>query len=149
MRVRLDARLPFVPLPAITSITTRVVITGITGYRWVWRLVTPDGHVANESEPFGDRASCEASALEQGLPVVGLTRAARNSPSGRVANDTPLWQFARDNNHGLWGWQRFDSAGHPIATSSERFSTQREAMEDAKLHGYVAKTRSRGRTNAW
>jgi hypothetical protein len=48
---------------------------------WVWRLLTPDGHVAQESESFGDdRAACEDDAKKQGLPVVGLMRKRGESP---------------------------------------------------------------------
>lgn len=81
--------------------------------------------------------------------MAGLTRATRNSPSARVANDTPLWQFTRESDGGLWGWQRFDSGGHALASSDSTFSTQREAIDDAKLHGYVPKAAGRGRTNRW
>jgi len=42
--------------------------------RWIWELVTPDGHVAQESKPFDDRAVCEADAKQQGLPVEGLAK---------------------------------------------------------------------------
>ncbi len=41
---------------------------------WVWDLLTPDGHVVQQSEPFEDRATCENQAKEQGLPVRGLSR---------------------------------------------------------------------------
>jgi hypothetical protein len=66
-----------------------------------------------------------------------------------VANDTPLWQFSRDSDRGLWGWQRFDEDGHALASSDSTFNTQREAIEDAKLQGYVPKPTKRGRTNRW
>ena len=42
--------------------------------RWVWELVTPDGHVAHQSPPFSNREACEANAKEQDLPVEGLSR---------------------------------------------------------------------------
>ena len=47
--------------------------------RWLWELLTPDGHVAAASEEFADRDACEADALRQGLPVKGLRRARTHS----------------------------------------------------------------------
>ena len=44
---------------------------------WVWRLITPDGHIVHESEPFEDRDACEVDALRQGAPVDGLSRKRR------------------------------------------------------------------------
>lgn len=41
---------------------------------WIWELVMPDGHVAQQSESFADRGLCEAEAKQQGLPVQGLSR---------------------------------------------------------------------------
>lgn len=41
---------------------------------WVWELVLPDGHVAQQSELFEDRADCEKAAREQGLPIEGMSR---------------------------------------------------------------------------
>ena len=48
---------------------------------WVWQLVTPDGHIVRQSEPFGeDRDACEADAKRQGLPIEGLARKKRVQP---------------------------------------------------------------------
>jgi hypothetical protein len=53
------------------------------GYRWSWQMMTSDGHVVNESEPYTTRDSCERAALEQGLPVIGLRRKAREAQRQR------------------------------------------------------------------
>jgi len=48
---------------------------------WVWQLLTPDGHIVQQSAPFGeDRDGCEDDAKRQGFPVVGLSRKRGESP---------------------------------------------------------------------
>ena len=53
--------------------STHIRVSGPFLSRWVWKLVTPDGHVANQSPPFPTREACEADAKRQGLPVEGLS----------------------------------------------------------------------------
>ena len=117
----------------------RIRVTQTIGHAWVWRLTTPDGHVVTESRPFHTREACEADALEQGLPVSGLSIVARNTAAARVANKVKQWQFSMDYSVNLWRWQHFGSEGQPIASSSATFHSRAECVADARAHGYGRK----------
>ena len=41
---------------------------------WHWRMLSVDGHLLNRSRDFELRTECEAEALEEELPIVGLSR---------------------------------------------------------------------------
>jgi len=116
--------------------TTCIKITGRMGYRWVWQLVTHDGHVADESWLFDARSECEADALKQGLPVIGLSRAARSSPAAERLKDKP-WRILQDPSSRLWHWKRFDDEGNPVEASERQFLTKRECVADAVANGYT------------
>lgn len=75
------------PSNRIQGMSNYIRIRSSLGYRWTWQLTTPDGHVVHESEPYSSRESCERDALEQGLPVSGLARKGRRSPTGRAAEE--------------------------------------------------------------
>ena len=110
--------------------SNHIKIASKLGYRWAWQLITTDGHVAHESEYFQIRGECEADALAQGLPVKGLTRTAKRSPAGRVANGTALCEIRHD---GIgWIWERFSPSGDRRALAARRFLTRREALDDAE-----------------
>ena len=42
-------------------------------HRYVWELMTADGHVINASEPFDSRDECIADAAQHELPIIGVT----------------------------------------------------------------------------
>src|SRR3712207_5317836 len=73
-------------------------------HRWVWDLLTDEGHVASTSEAFASRDECEDAALREGLPVKGLSKAKKGAakpkktvPSGWTVTATS----------GLWRWRRY------------------------------------------
>ena len=41
---------------------------------WHWRMVSEEGHLLNRSREFVDRTECELEALEENLPIAGLSR---------------------------------------------------------------------------
>jgi hypothetical protein len=62
-------------LKASDKFSNRVDVRQSIQDGWVWQLVTPDGHVVQQSDSFGDdRDACEHDARRQGFPVVGLRR---------------------------------------------------------------------------
>ena len=112
---------------------------------WTWELITADGHVVDESRAFEDRYECEADALRQGMPIVGLSKRSRKSPAARVANHMATWEFVADSHKGLWRWQQFSELGEPIASSMTVFLTRSECIADARLHGYTGACHSEKR----
>jgi len=108
------------------------------GAQWLWELITAKGHIVSESQPFADRAACEADAKEQGLPVKGLIKRGKK-PAMSADADRSKWRFPRDPS-GVWQWQRLDSAGALIEESSRAFLTKEECVTDAVKNGYTGRT---------
>jgi hypothetical protein len=108
------------------------------GTYWIWELLTADGHVVNTSEPFETRDDCEADAVRQGLPCVGLAarrhRVHRTVPITRSPNG-PSLDLSCDRS-GLWHWQRLDTAGELVEKSMYAFLTKDECIADARKNGY-------------
>jgi hypothetical protein len=52
----------------------------------------------------------------------------------RLDNVRERWEFRREQTH--WRWRRLGSDGGVIAASSEKFTTLRNAIEDARRNGF-------------
>ena len=104
--------------------------------RWIWQLVTADGHVAHQSEPFEDRAECEKEAKQQGLRVDGLMRVrkAKVNPkvNTRAAGSDVIVTHDRDTE--LWQWERVDENDNVVDSSTRSFLTEEECDADARKH---------------
>lgn len=59
-----------------SSVQSEYVQIGFSqgGLCWRWELRSRDGHSLSCSADFDDRYACELDALQQGLPVKGLSR---------------------------------------------------------------------------
>jgi len=106
---------------------------------WIWQLITEDGHVAFESEPYRCRDACESDAKRQGLPIVG----------GRRALDRALHKRARsegvrvyNDNRGIWKWELVDSQGRIAYTSTLGFLTREECERDSERHSQLSMLQS-------
>ena len=112
--------------------SSHIRIVGRLGPRWVWRLVTSDGHVANESAEFANRDDCETEAIKQGLPVQGLSKAKRALVQESARLRTGLRVYS--DRTGLWRWTFADDLGKVIARSSIAYLTKDDAVGDADAH---------------
>ena len=104
-------------------------VRGKLGGGWIWELMTPDRHVANESEVFADRIDCEADAKLQGLQVSNVAR------RGKFTGKT-YWVISKDSIR-LWRWRRIDANGTVTAISADGFPTKAECVDDARRNGYT------------
>ncbi|HUP95416.1 MAG TPA: hypothetical protein VM164_10930 [Burkholderiales bacterium] len=107
--------------------------------RWIWQLVTADGHVAHQSEPFDDRAQCEKEAKQQGLRVDGLMRVrkAKVDPkvNTRAAGSDVI--VTHDTDTELWQWERVDENDNVVETSTRSFLTEEECDADARTNAHL------------
>jgi hypothetical protein len=113
--------------------SNRIRVRSTIGRGWVWELLTPDGHVASGSDPFVDRAACEADALEQGLPVAGLRKTSAAEAKPRVAGLNIC-----DDTRGIWRWECVDGRGRTVSASKVAFLTREECVQDAELRAPCA-----------
>jgi len=51
----------------------RIIAKG-SGPRWIWELVSQDGHVFIRSEAFNSRSECEQDATERGFMSDGAPK---------------------------------------------------------------------------
>ena len=117
---------------------SRIRIRQTLDKSWAWELVTADGHVAAASEPFGDRASCEADAKAQadGLPVVGLVREERKRGAKLAAAKRPGLEVSCDAS-GVWHWSVRDAAGELLSAAECGFLSKEECVANARKSGHV------------
>ena len=104
--------------------------------RWIWQLVTGDGHVAQQSEPFDDRTQCEKEAKQQGLRVDGLMRVRKPKVNAKVTT-RPTGRsviFTHDRDTELWHWERVDENDNVLDTSTRSFLTEEECAADARAN---------------
>ena len=97
--------------------------------RWMWELVTHDGHVASRSEEFAEREPCEAEALTLGHPVKGLSGRKKALP-GHAASKKPGLNVVVDASD-LWRWEYADARGDVVIAGERAFLTREEAQADA------------------
>jgi hypothetical protein len=100
---------------------------------WIWELVSADGHVAQRSEPFPDRPTCQLDALRQDVPLESLSRALRElRKTARREEVGPLLIFY-EAAAGPWWWERVNKTGRVVERSERTFSTRDDCIADARL----------------
>ena len=120
--------------PGRTDSSSKIRIRRDMSLRWIWQLVTADGHVAHQSEPFDDRAQCEKEAKQQGLRVDGLMRVRKAKVSSKVntratGSDVIV---THDRDTELWQWERVDENDNVVDSSTRAFLTEEECDADAQ-----------------
>ena len=125
-----------------SRIRIRCMVTG----QWRWQLITFDEHVANQSELFSTRDSCEADALKQGFTVMGVPQHQKEEPRSKPKRKRRAFTV-RCSADGLWTWR--DRGNAENIESACAFLTREECIADAKKHGYLpAPTRDASATSA-
>ena len=115
------------------------------GFKWIWELVTRDGHILAVSQPFSNRDECEASAHTQQLRVIG----GRKLPKPKIAERQGPGRHIKNNDGGLWVWEDVSDDGQVVAGSPVCFLTREECERhaaqppssveiDAPIAGHVA-----------
>lgn len=102
---------------------------------WVWEHLTADGHIVRTSAPFTVRSECEAEALHQGLPVLGLSRRATRAIGAqtmlKTRPDGSSLQL-RKTADGLWEWRLVSTSGEELDHSTCAYLQKRECVADAR-----------------